>query len=114
MNLGASLVRCRELLRRSWSRGLQIAVAAGALAGAIAASAQPAVLRVDLHDTLQAERSFVFKRALDRAGKEGFTAVLVDLSTPGGTGAAADDMILAMRGQDRRCASLCRRPRRAP
>ncbi len=61
------------------------------------ARAQPAVLQVDLHDTLQSERALVFDRALARANAEGYAAVLVDLSTPGGISTDTDKMVAAMR-----------------
>ena len=67
------------------------------LASALAAAAQPAVLQIDLHDTLQTERAYVFKRAIERANAEHFTAVLVDLSTPGGTASDTDEMVKHMR-----------------
>lgn len=76
---------------------LRWVIAIAMFVGALSASAQPAVLQVDLHDTLQRERAFVFNRALERANQEGYAAVLVDLSTPGGASADTDEMIQGMR-----------------
>ena len=76
---------------------LFLSVVLGIFAGVLPAFAQPAVLQINLHDTLQKERAFVFDRALDRANDEGFAAVLIDLSTPGGTAADTDRMVAHMR-----------------
>ena len=59
-------------------------------------SAQPRVLQIDLHDTLQTERASVFARQIERANDEGYQAILIDLSTPGGMVSAADAMVDAM------------------
>ncbi len=74
-----------------------LAAIAAIFIGVRQASAQPAVLQIDLHDTLQKERAFVFDRGLERANEDGFAAVLVNLSTPGGTSADTDMMVAAMR-----------------
>ena len=76
---------------------LQWAIAIAMFAGVLSASAQPAVLQIDLHDTLQRERAFVFNRALERANHEGYAAVLVNLSTPGGASGDTDEMVRSMR-----------------
>ena len=76
---------------------LLLGAAVALFMGAGFARAQPAVLQVNVHDTLQLERAFVFSRAIDRANAEGFAAVLVNLSTPGGNSADTDRMVSAMR-----------------
>lgn len=61
-----------------------------------APDARPRVLRIAVHDTLQQERAHVFARAVDAANREGYSAILVDLSTPGGLSDSADIMVDAI------------------
>ena len=60
-------------------------------------SPQRPVLRVEVHDTLQPERADVFVRAIQAANQQGFAAIVVDLSTPGGLRSSATLMVAAMR-----------------
>ena len=52
-----------------------------------------AVLQVEVHDTLQPERAFVFARTMAQASDDGYAAVVVNLSTPGGLKESADLMV---------------------
>lgn len=54
------------------------------------------ILRVDVHDTLQPERADIFVRTMEAANREGYAAILVDLSTPGGLSSSADAMVGAI------------------
>lgn len=57
----------------------------------------PAVLMIDLHDTLQPERQQIFVRAIERANRDGYQAILFNLSSPGGFSDSTDLMVAAMR-----------------
>ena len=93
-----SLVRLAKSFTRGRRRWLRLMLLMTLVVpGVLAASAQPAVLQIDFHDTLQTERVFVFNRAIARANAEGFAAVLVNLSTPGGISSDTDDIIRTMR-----------------
>ncbi|MGI4757150.1 MAG: NfeD family protein [Janthinobacterium lividum] len=61
-----------------------------------AAVPPPAVLQIELHDTLQPERARVFLHAMQRANQGGYAAVVVNLSTPGGLSASTDQMVAAI------------------
>lgn len=60
------------------------------------ASQKPRILRIVVHDTLQPERANIFVRSVESANREGYAAVLVDLSTPGGLSQSAALMVAAI------------------
>ncbi|MGI4852479.1 MAG: NfeD family protein [Janthinobacterium lividum] len=56
----------------------------------------PTVLKMELHDTLQPERASVFLRTLESAHQQGYSAIVIDLSTPGGLSQSVDQMVAGM------------------
>lgn len=67
-----------------------------ALAAAAPSGVPATVLKIELHDTLQPERASVFLRTLEAADQQGYSAVVIDLSTPGGLGQSVDLMVDGM------------------
>ena len=78
-------------------RWLLIAVLAWSVAPQAAAVVPGTVLQIEMHDTLQPERAMVFARTLERANQQGYSAIVLNLSTPGGLSESADQMVEAMR-----------------
>lgn len=76
---------------------LCISVTAAGGEGGTTKPSSPHVGFIELHDTLQPVRARLFVAAIDRANHDGSLAVLVGLSTPGGTDYATDSMVKAMR-----------------
>lgn len=68
--------------------------------GAAPARPQPAageIVKIPLHDTLQPVSAASLKSDMEHAARPGVRAIVIDLSTPGGIPASADDMVAAMR-----------------
>jgi membrane-bound serine protease (ClpP class) len=57
----------------------------------------PVVSMITLHDTLQPARARAFVHEVAAANQNGCTAILVNLSTPGGMSSAVDTMVTAIR-----------------
>jgi len=66
-------------------------------AAAPAPAPEQGVVVIDLHDTLQPVRSRVFARQIQDANVTGVRAILINLSTPGGMPASADNIVATMR-----------------